>query len=87
MHIKKTSQPSPFSLARRTLRAGGAHSTLLLESVSSGIWELDCEGRVTFVNLAAARMLGYTAEELTGEQMHAVIHHSYPDGTAYPCDQ
>jgi len=87
MHIKKTSQPSPFLLARRTLRAGGAHSTLLLESVSSGIWELDCEGRVTFVNLAAARMLGYTAEELTGEQMHAVIHHSYPDGTPYPCDQ
>ena len=56
----------------------------LLGSVSNGIWGLDKEGNTTFVNLAAAKMLGYTPEELIGKPMHETIHHSYADGTHYP---
>ena len=57
---------------------------LLLSSVSNGIWGLDKNGKTTFVNRAAANMLGYTPEELGDKPMHATIHHSYPDGTHYP---
>ena len=57
---------------------------LLLGSVSNGIWGLDKDGQTTFINRAAADMLGYTPEELGDKPMHATIHHSYPDGTPYP---
>jgi len=56
---------------------------LLLNSAGEGIYGLDLEGRTTFVNPAAARMLGYSVEELIGEPMHAKVHHSLPDGTPY----
>ena len=57
---------------------------LLLGSVSNGIWGLDKKGNTTFVNLAAANMLGYTPEELIDKPMHDTVHHSYADGTHYP---
>lgn len=60
---------------------------LLLGSVSNGIWGLDKEGNTTFVNLAAANMLGYMPEELTGKPMHATVHHSHTDGTHYSAEQ
>ena len=58
-------------------------SSLLLESVSQGIWGLDADGRVMFVNANAARMFGYTQEELIGKLMHSLVHHSFQDGTPY----
>jgi PAS domain S-box-containing protein len=56
---------------------------LILESVGDGIYGIDLDGRVTFVNQAAARALGYIPEELTGRDMHEIIHHSHIDGTPY----
>jgi two-component system sensor histidine kinase VicK len=38
---------------------------------------------LTFINQAGARALGYTPEELTGRDVHEVIHHSHADGTPY----
>jgi len=57
---------------------------LLLNAVGEGIYGVDTQGNTTFVNPAACRMLGYEENELIGQSMHAVIHHSYPDGTPYP---
>ena len=56
---------------------------LILESAGDGIYGIDLDGRLTFINQAAARALGYTADELTGRDMHDVIHHSHVDGTPY----
>jgi PAS domain S-box-containing protein len=57
---------------------------LILTSVADGIYVLDRQGRTTFVNPAAARMVGYCAEELVGQPMHGLVHHSKPNGTPYP---
>ncbi|MEM7350667.1 MAG: sigma 54-interacting transcriptional regulator [Acidobacteriota bacterium] len=57
---------------------------LILSSAGEGIYGLDCEGLTTFVNPAAAKMLGWTAEELTGQPMHALLHHTRPDGSPFP---
>ncbi|MBF0193915.1 MAG: PAS domain S-box protein [Magnetococcales bacterium] len=62
-------------------------SRLILESVGDGIFGLDIEGNTTFVNGAAAAMLGYSEKELTGVSMHHKVHHSHPDGTPYPSDE
>ncbi|MBX3122004.1 MAG: PAS domain S-box protein [Nitrospira sp.] len=56
---------------------------LLLESTGEGIYGLDRQGRCTFINSAASRMLGYSPDELLCQDMHERIHHSSPDGGIY----
>lgn len=56
---------------------------LILNSVGEGIYGLDLQGNATFVNPAAAAMIGWKAEELIGESMHRVLHHSRADGSPY----
>ena len=57
---------------------------LLLESTGEGIYGIDRQGRCTFINSAAARMLGSLPEAFLGQDMHERIHHSFPDSTTYP---
>ncbi|NVZ09053.1 EAL domain-containing protein [Allochromatium humboldtianum] len=59
---------------------------LLLESTTEGIFGLDLEGRITFINPAAADMLGYEPEALIGQATHPLIHHSRRDGTPLPSE-
>jgi PAS domain S-box-containing protein len=61
-----------------------ARTRLILDSAGEGIFGVDTEGRVTFFNSAAETLLGYTADELIGKEIHGLIHHSYADGTPYP---
>ncbi|MEZ5821449.1 MAG: sigma 54-interacting transcriptional regulator [Xanthobacteraceae bacterium] len=57
---------------------------LILRAAGEGIYGVNAEGKTTFVNPAAERMLGWAAEELVGKEIHTIVHHSYPDGTHYP---
>ena len=71
-----------------SLHEGRNHTTeLILDAVGEGIFGLDIQGKHTFVNPSAARMLGYTVDELTGRHSHTLWHHKKPDGTAYPEDE
>jgi PAS domain S-box-containing protein len=57
---------------------------LLLESTGEGIYGIDTDGRCTFINPAAVKLLGYrSVDELMGKQMHELIHHTRPDGSPY----
>jgi diguanylate cyclase (GGDEF)-like protein/PAS domain S-box-containing protein len=56
----------------------------LLHTAGDGILGVDAIGRLTFVNLAALRMLGFAEEEMLGQNIHALIHHSHKDGSNYP---
>lgn len=56
---------------------------LILNSVGDGVYGVDLQGRVTFVNPAAASMIGWQTEELLGQSMHGILHHSHADGTPY----
>lgn len=57
---------------------------LLLDSTGEGIYGIDTAGRFTFVNQAAARMLGYATAEIIGQKGHSLIHSRHADGAAYP---
>lgn len=72
-------------VASRTaeLKTAEAWSRLILESSADGMFGIDLEGCITFINPAACRMLGYAPTELVGRQAHPAIHHSRPDGTPY----
>jgi PAS domain S-box-containing protein len=58
--------------------------TLLLQSTGEGIFGVDMAGNCTFVNRAAADMLGYSTEMVLGRNMHELMHHSHRDGRHYP---
>ncbi|HAJ26301.1 MAG TPA: hypothetical protein DCG53_03505 [Syntrophus sp. (in: bacteria)] len=60
---------------------------LILQAAGEGIIGQDQEGRITFVNPAAEKMLGYAADELIGLDGHTVWHHSKPGGAPYPKEE
>ena len=60
----------------------------LLDSAAEGLYGVDIEGRCTFVNRAALRMLGYEQEsDLLGRDIHALIHHARADGRPCPASE
>lgn len=68
------------------LRSLASERERTLESVADGIYGVDHEGRVTFINAAAAHTLGASATELVGRPAHATFHAPAEDGTPYPVD-
>jgi PAS domain S-box-containing protein len=63
------------------------YNRLLVESSGEGIYGVDLEGKCTFINAAAAKVLGLTQTDVLGKQMHALSHHHHPDGSVYPANQ
>ena len=59
---------------------------VILTQAGEGIYGLDGAGLTTFVNPTAAWSLGYEPSELIEQPMHALLHHSRPDGSPYPVD-
>lgn len=60
---------------------------LILASAGEGIVGLDVSGNHTFVNKAAAQMLGYRVEEMIGRASHSMWHHTKQDGRSYPNEE
>ncbi|TVP95723.1 MAG: PAS domain S-box protein [Acholeplasmatales bacterium] len=61
---------------------------LVLNSTSSGIYAIDHQGLCTYVNENTVKLLGYeNRAALLGKNIHALVHHSYEDGTPYPQDK
>ena len=70
-------------LAEEALEELRRDRNLILSSTGEGIYGVDLQGLTTFVNPAAAEMLGWEPHELLGKPQHAVIHHTHADGSAY----
>jgi PAS domain S-box-containing protein len=59
----------------------------ILESIVDGIYGIDLNGNVTFINKAGARLLGYEQTELLGQHIHTLCHHTKKDGTPFPASE
>ena len=57
---------------------------LILDSAGEGIVGIDAQERGVFFNQAATRLLGYSAAEMIGVELHRLIHHQRADGSALP---
>lgn len=67
------------------LRASEEQVRLLLDSTAEAIYGLDLHGNCTFCNRACVTTLGYqNIEQLLGQNMHDLIHHTRSDGSHYP---
>lgn len=53
------------------------------ERMADGLFILDHEGRLTFMNETAEAVLGWRLDELRGRLMHAVTHHRRRDGAPF----
>jgi PAS domain S-box-containing protein len=61
-----------------------AWATHIVQSSADGLYGVDAEGKITFINPAACTMLGYRAEAVIGRNGHQLFHHSRLDGSSYP---
>ncbi len=80
-------QAEELRAQQESLQEAEERTRLILESADEGIFGLDTEGRFTFVNPAACRLLGFTAEEFGGRSSHDLIHGRRLDGSAYPREE
>jgi two-component system NtrC family sensor kinase len=61
---------------------------LLLNSTAEAIFGIDVYERCSFCNPATLRLLGYAKpEELLGQNMHRVMHHTRSDGSSFPDEE
>ncbi len=56
----------------------------VMDTMVEGLYALDDQGRLTFMNSAASKLLGWSEEELFGKSVHAAIHFQHADGSPYP---
>ncbi|HEX7192215.1 MAG TPA: ATP-binding protein [Thermoanaerobaculia bacterium] len=62
----------------RDLARLSKQNELILTAAAEGIVGIDLEGSVTFVNPAAARMLGREPEPVVHKELHAILHPVFP---------
>lgn len=73
--------------AEEQLRRQLDFTRAITDSMAEGLYALDKGGKLTFMNPAAERLLGWHQDELLGRVAHEVIHHLRPDGTPYPIEE
>ena len=56
----------------------------LLESTGEGIFGIDMLGCCTFINRAGADLLGWLPDDVLGQNMHELAHHTHASGGHYP---
>lgn len=60
---------------------------LLMDSTAEAIYGIDGQGRCTFVNRSCLKLLGYdNINDLLGQNVHQLIHHTRKDGVLYPVE-
>ena len=59
----------------------------VMDNMVEGLYTLDGEGCMTFVNISGAEMLGWTEVELRGKPMHSLVHYQRADGSPIPEDE
>ena len=87
----ETAAASLGQLLARTQEHGRAEELsrqqeILLDAVAEGICGLDRQGKVTFANPAAARLLGAPVDALAGKPLHELLHGSAPQDRACGSD-
>ena len=62
-------------------------NTQILNAAGEGIYGLDLEGKTTFANPSAAKMIGWEPRDLIGKYQHDILHHSKSNGSPYPKEE
>jgi PAS domain S-box-containing protein len=71
----------------RSSRQREAEHEAVMVNMGEGLYTVDTQGLVTFINPAGERLFGWTSVELLGRRMHDLTHYKRPDGTPFPADE
>ena len=82
LHLEELVQQRTMALLETEARA--SH---VIQSSADGLYGIDIEGRISFINPAACKLLGYSPEQVIGLNCHELMHHSRQDGTIYPANE
>lgn len=69
--------------AQAALERLSRQNELILNSMGEGLCGLDKSGKISFVNAAGAKLLGYKGTELIGQSIDIILPQSKSDGTPY----
>jgi PAS domain S-box-containing protein len=72
--------------ARRTQETARRHAECIIDSVGEGLCLYDREGCIQYMNPVGANLLGYEPHRIIGRSVHALFHHSRPDGSPLPAE-
>lgn len=73
--------------AEEALRRAAEFDEVALKSIGEGLYTIDTDGLVTSTNPAAEELVGWTASELRGKNLHQMIHHHHADGRLFPSSE
>lgn len=63
------------------------YSWSVMNNLAEGLYTVDSQGLVTFINPAAEKMFGWKTDELMGKKMHDFTHYKHPDGSPFPASE
>ena len=86
MHSMRRAEHRARSRGRAS-REREAEREAVMMNMEEGLYTVDPQGLLTFMNPAAERLLGWTNGELLGRRMHDAIHYLHPDGTPFPAEE
>jgi PAS domain S-box-containing protein len=70
--------------AEEALRRTTQFDEAVMANMGEGLYTVNSEGLVTFMNPMAEKLFGWTIEELRGRKMHDMTHYKHPDGSPFP---
>ena len=82
--LKRRQAMQELMVAQGVVRESGERFRLAMNNIAAGVYTLNEQGLVTYVNPAAEQMFGWTMAELIGRKMHDVTHYKHADGTPFP---
>jgi PAS domain S-box-containing protein len=80
---KLVSSNKNLKLAADEIKKLSEHESNLLASLGEGVYGVDSQGVCTFINDAAATMIGFDKNEILGHDQHKLFHHKRLDGSHY----
>ena len=85
--LKRRRSTQALRAAQDFLHDSEERFRLAMNNVAAGLYTVDLNGLVTYVNPAAEAILGWTTAELLGRKMHDMTHYKHPDGTLFPASE
>ena len=101
--IEKSSQPESAPASALAAASHGAHQAKVsveqalreteerfrgaMNNMGEGLYILDAQGSVNYINPSAESMFGWASSELLGKKMHDTVHYKYPDGRTFPMSE
>src|SRR5262249_44080438 len=69
-----------------SLRRAKQFDDAVMENMGEGLYTVDSQGLVTFMNPTAEELFGWRFAELRGRKIHDAVHYKHLNGTPFPAE-